>query len=55
MFILQNLAPASEYTITVASYLNNSFSPPTQNVTAFTPAIGKYSWRRKALFRLFVD
>ena len=55
MFILQNLAPASDYTITVASYLNNSFSPPTQNITVFTPAIGKYLWQCKALFRLFVD
>lgn len=42
IFILQDLTPASGYAINVTSYLNNSFSPPTQTVTVFTPAIGKY-------------
>ncbi|XP_070186896.1 Ig-like and fibronectin type-III domain-containing protein 1 [Littorina saxatilis] len=42
IFILQNLNPGSDYTITVTSYRNESFSPPTQNITVFTPALDTY-------------
>lgn len=38
LVVLQNLKPSTKYSITVTSLLNGSSSPPTNEITEFTPA-----------------